>query len=381
MVKLLDRERTSEENTTSLLKTTAIFPPGFTIVELLIVIVVIGILAAIVIISYTGITRQAAEGVLKSDLHTGAVQLGVKQTDTGEYPNPDLPADIKPSSGNAFQYTSDGSTFCLSATSTSPGVSPFHISDGGSIEEGVCPGHSEVIIADGSIIQTITTANCPATRTRAVDARDNHTYWVQKLADGKCWMLTNLAYAGGGNNTYGDVKTLTEGTGSSATYTDARYYIPSGANVTTEPTAPSASTDGTGQYGYFYNWCAAMGAQTGTSACKSGTTPAADVNESVCPAGWRLPTGGSDSELVALNEAINGGSGSSDEGLLTVWLGQRAGEWTNSGFETEGLAYYWSSTLSSSTLAYKIYFLSYFVGMSDSHTKLFGIAVRCLAAD
>lgn len=46
-------------------------------------------------------------------------------------------------------------------------------------------------------MQLITSANCPATRIRAVDARDNRTYWVQATPDGKCWMLTNLAYAGG----------------------------------------------------------------------------------------------------------------------------------------------------------------------------------------
>lgn len=41
---------------------------AFTIVELLIVIVIIGILAAITIVSYTGITQRANEATLKSDL-------------------------------------------------------------------------------------------------------------------------------------------------------------------------------------------------------------------------------------------------------------------------------------------------------------------------
>lgn len=77
--------------------------------------------------------------------------------------------------------------------------------------------------------------------------RDNRTYWVQKLADGRCWMLTNLAYAGGGNNSYGDVKALTVGTTNS--YTQPHYFIPTGANPTNEPANPSTSTTGTGQYG------------------------------------------------------------------------------------------------------------------------------------
>ena len=46
---------------------------GFTIVELLIVIVVIGILAAITIVAYGGITKQAIDATLKSDLRSLAM--------------------------------------------------------------------------------------------------------------------------------------------------------------------------------------------------------------------------------------------------------------------------------------------------------------------
>lgn len=41
---------------------------GFTIVELLIVVVVIGILAAIVVVAYNGITNSAKESAVQSDL-------------------------------------------------------------------------------------------------------------------------------------------------------------------------------------------------------------------------------------------------------------------------------------------------------------------------
>ncbi|RYZ85786.1 MAG: prepilin-type N-terminal cleavage/methylation domain-containing protein, partial [Moraxellaceae bacterium] len=41
---------------------------GFTIVELLIVIVVIGILAAIVIVGYQGVTKRANDTAVRSDL-------------------------------------------------------------------------------------------------------------------------------------------------------------------------------------------------------------------------------------------------------------------------------------------------------------------------
>ena len=51
--------------------------------------------------------------------------------------------------------------------------------------------------------------SCPDYRIQVKDARDNNSYYIQKLADNNCWMLTNLAYAGGtangGSNAYNDV--------------------------------------------------------------------------------------------------------------------------------------------------------------------------------
>ncbi len=47
-------------------------PVGFTIVELLIVIVVIAILAAISVVAYTGIQNRANDAAVKSDLANAA---------------------------------------------------------------------------------------------------------------------------------------------------------------------------------------------------------------------------------------------------------------------------------------------------------------------
>src|SRR5687768_9115738 len=58
---------------------------GFTIVELLIVIVVIGILAAITIVAYNGIQNRARETSLKSDLVNIAKQIEMYHAD-GDYP-------------------------------------------------------------------------------------------------------------------------------------------------------------------------------------------------------------------------------------------------------------------------------------------------------
>ena len=53
---------------------------AFTIVELLIVIVVIGILAAITIVSFGGITSQANVAAVKSDLDSNSRKLQLYST-------------------------------------------------------------------------------------------------------------------------------------------------------------------------------------------------------------------------------------------------------------------------------------------------------------
>lgn len=60
---------------------------GFTIVELLIVIVVIGILAAITIVSYRGIQERATFTSLKSDLRSLNTAVQLYHANTGSYPS------------------------------------------------------------------------------------------------------------------------------------------------------------------------------------------------------------------------------------------------------------------------------------------------------
>jgi prepilin-type N-terminal cleavage/methylation domain-containing protein len=59
---------------------------GFTIVELLVVIVVIGILAAITIVSYTGISNKATLASLQSDLSNTIKQLSLFYVQNSAYP-------------------------------------------------------------------------------------------------------------------------------------------------------------------------------------------------------------------------------------------------------------------------------------------------------
>jgi type II secretion system protein G len=60
--------------------------PGFTIVELLIVIVVIGILAAITIVAYNGIQQRARDSQRRSDIASIQKALELYHADNNGYP-------------------------------------------------------------------------------------------------------------------------------------------------------------------------------------------------------------------------------------------------------------------------------------------------------
>ena len=178
--------------------------------------------------------------------------------------------------------------------------------------------------------------------TALTDQRDNNTYAVAKLADGKCWMIENLRL----DNTNSDNATgaLAQGYGTSATYgnfiglanpetanftaangaTDATtansiyyagtlvapatvdisqtdyagYRMPrfrndnTNTDSTVNPNTTVANMTSTGQniysYGNYYTWPA-------TKANTDYLNTLANSNAaqtSICPKGWRLPQGG-----------------------------------------------------------------------------------------
>ena len=176
------------------------------------------------------------------------------------------------------------------------------------------------------------------------DQRDNNTYAIAKLADGKCWMIENLRLES--TNSDNSTGALAQGYGTSATYgnfsglantetadkfsstysantlysndgsndtinigtNNAAYRMPRYNNVNTpttesdRPQNPTAndstnSTSNAGMYSYgnYYTWYASIADLTPNTTNNQSTT-----NTSLCPAGWHLPKGGNKS-----NEANN----------------------------------------------------------------------------
>lgn len=116
---------------------------GFTIVELLIVIIVIGILATLVLIAYNNVQAQAHASAAKNDLEQVAKQLGVyKTTSGGGMSYPVDASSLKYSSGTSLQYSVDNTvspaTYCVTATN---GTQSFFVSSSDqNPTSGGCPG-------------------------------------------------------------------------------------------------------------------------------------------------------------------------------------------------------------------------------------------------
>jgi general secretion pathway protein G len=59
---------------------------GFTLIELLLVLVILGILAAIVVPKFAGRTEQAKQAAAKTDISAMSTALGAFEVDNGYYP-------------------------------------------------------------------------------------------------------------------------------------------------------------------------------------------------------------------------------------------------------------------------------------------------------
>lgn len=95
---------------------------GFTIVELIIVVVVIAILAALVAIGYSSVKKNAVEVSMKSDLSNVESELGFEYKKAGSYPSTlaqiNGGAGISASGQNQFDYKPTTYGYCITVVNT-----------------------------------------------------------------------------------------------------------------------------------------------------------------------------------------------------------------------------------------------------------------------
>ena len=230
----------------------------------------------------------------------------------------------------------------------------------------------------GTYIQNLSASSCATTASTVYDSRDMHAYTIQRLADGKCWMMenldlgrttltTNLTSANTNIATTVTAATFNswKKTSGTATYDTGEFINVSGTD----------STSGT-PYGTLYNYYAAS---AGTI---SGSSNGSNATYDICPAGWRLPTGGSSGEFQALYAKYNSNAlmrASIANGGAAFALAGLFGNSTppaNQG----SYGYYWSSTRyeHNNTYMYGLSFDTSNVYPVNGGSRSYGGAIRCV---
>ncbi len=239
---------------------------------------------------------------------------------------------------------------------------------------------------------------------RLKDSRDQKDYYISKLKDNNIWMTQNLdldieagrTYTSAdtdlANSTIGTSWTPTVSTSTTSSWTSS-YTAPSSynpgnlywnGNVTTSDgtlsnrttTDPSATSGGTHYHvGNYYNWTAAVAMNDSSSY----TTGLQDVNQSICPAGWRLPTYDGDKSYQNLvnTQGLTAGTSGNIQSSPTYFA--YGGGWYGSSSSAGGYGAYWSSVVGSSSNSYPLYFAgdgylrSHYYGFRTS-----GYSLRCV---
>lgn len=113
---------------------------GFTIVELLIVVVLIAILAAITIVAYNGLQKRAQTSAVSTALNQASKKVKLYQVDNSSYPATLAAAGIADDEV-VYQYSGNATSYCITGTQ---GTTSLYLSETVTKPtEGGCPGHGQ----------------------------------------------------------------------------------------------------------------------------------------------------------------------------------------------------------------------------------------------
>ena len=226
-------------------------------------------------------------------------------------------------------------------------------------------------------LQNLSYSTCTTTAQTAYDNRDEQAYTIQRLADGRCWMMTNLNL--GATTLSTDLtssNTNLSSTVTASTFNGWKKSSGTGTYTSAEfiPVSGTDSTSGTA-YGTLYNYCAAS---AGTICTSSNSN---NASYDLCPAGWRLPTSNTGGEFATLygNASYNTNAkmrASVANGGAAFAL---AGYFYSSTPKDQGSGgYYWSSTRNSNTGMYDLYLDTSSVTPSNYINRGNGYSIRCI---
>ena len=217
--------------------------PGFTIVELLIVVVVIAILAAITIVAYNGITKRANDSSIQSTLSQAVQKIeSYKINNDGTLYPPTLTAagleNLTNTDGRTYAYSisSDSTQFCLALSQSGRTYYSSNISL--SPKTGICtagvgvPGSGDVAV-DGS--------STPTAPPAAV------TY---SIFDGQVPFTPKMYGDGGGSLKIGNRFYTTENSGINVT--GLRVYNPTVYDASSSPSSALSPT--ITAWAYTHDW-------------------------------------------------------------------------------------------------------------------------------
>ncbi|MBQ6435944.1 hypothetical protein IJJ27_00060 [bacterium] len=218
------------------------------------------------------------------------------------------------------------------------------------------------------------------------DRRDYRTYRVRKFADNQCWMIDSLRFGGISGQVDGCLVNNGEG---NFTYSWCGGSGPSSCTAGGSVSLVKAQeTFVAGYYGhcrainstynnYLYDWVATL---QNTLAYAGSATTFDGIQQGLCPQGWHVPFGGASGDFQAL-ASIYGTVSNVFWTETSKWNGQFSG---NAGSSSGGLydldvnSAYWSSTASSTTAMYRLFFNDSTIYPKSLSTKGYGFALRCI---
>lgn len=154
---------------------------GFTIVELLIIVTVIGILATVIVVGYGNMSKRAVETSMQSDLTNAATAVISDYVRNKKFPESATEiqdgAGLTFSNGTTGTYMSKPYGFCISATNPKTSSVYRFKSSTNAIDSGTCEAQVSTFTGSGAntgfVPGTGTAANLPWATDLAIDSQGN----------------------------------------------------------------------------------------------------------------------------------------------------------------------------------------------------------------